>query len=249
MRRIYLLLIVFIGLTLWACTKSSVTGNQSPTRIRLINAMPAKSFDLVLNSETLQDNIPYDSATPFLNGPAGFYKLLIHENGSTDTLINGNQYLQAGEKYSLFLIPDSSNRVDGVKLSVVTDNETAPLYDSAKFRFFNFAPDTTSVSVVRLKRKGISTSYDTIFPYLGIGRTYLDNSLNSTLGQYKSIYTDPFQAEYLFLFLKTNDPGVIIDSFSMPVEKGKFYTCYYEGYDSLNTGDYMRKPVVIVSEQ
>jgi len=248
MKRIYLIFIIFIGLTLWACTKSSITGNQAPTRVRLINAMPGKSFDLVLNSETLESAIPYDSATEFLNGPAGFYKLLIHENGSVDTLINGNQYLQAGENYSLFLIPDSSNRVNGVKLSVITDNDDAPLYDSAKFRFFNFSPDTTSISIVRLKRKGTSTNYDTIYPYLGVGRTYLDNSLNSTLGQYSPIYTDPFQTAYLFLFLKTNDPGVIIDSFSMPVEKGKLYTCYYEGYDSLTTGDYMRKPVVIVSE-
>ena len=245
MKRIYIILTIFIAATVWACTKSSVTGNQAPTRIRLINAMPSKSFDLELNDEVLAENIGYDTFSAFLNGPAGFYKLLIHQSGQADTVINGNQYLQAGEKYSLFLIPDSSRRTSGVKLSVVTDDDVVPMYDSAKFRFFNFAPDTTSMSIVRLKRRGNTNRYDTVMPYLGVGRTYLDNSLNSRLGQYTTIFTDT----YLFLFLKTNDPGVIIDSFSMAIEKGKFYTFYYEGYDSLMTGRYMRKPKVLVSEQ
>ncbi|UAY57062.1 DUF4397 domain-containing protein [Arachidicoccus terrestris] len=244
MKRIFYILVVFIGITIWACTKSSVTGSQAPTRIRMINAMPGKSFDLILNDETLAENIAYDSATEFLNGPAGFYKLLIHENGSNDTLINGNQYLQAGEKYTLFLIPDSSNRVNGVKLSVVTDDDEIPSFDSAKFRFFNFAPDTTSMSIVRLKRRGTSDRYDTIYPYLGVGRTYLDNSLNSQLGQYTTIFTDT----YLFEFLKTNDPGVLIESKSVAIEKGKFYTFYFEGYDSLETGEFRRKLKVRVSE-
>lgn len=245
MKRIFSILILFIGLTIWACTKSSTTGSQAPTRIRMINAMPGKSFDLVLNDETLAENIGYDSATEFLNGPAGFYKLLIHENGSEDTLINGNQYLQAGEKYTLFLIPDSSNRVRGVKLSVVTDNDEIPMYDSAKFRFFNFAPDTASLSIVRLKKRGISDRYDTIYPYLGVGRTYLDNSLNSQLGQYITIFTDT----YLFKFLNTNHPSVVIDSLTVAIEKGKFYTFYYQGYDSVAEGEFKRRPTYRVTER
>ncbi|HTN36405.1 MAG TPA: DUF4397 domain-containing protein [Arachidicoccus sp.] len=246
MKTICSLFSLFIVLMIWAaCTKSSVTGNQAPTSVRLINAMPGKSFDLVLNDETLLQDIPYDSATAFLNGPSGFYKLLIHENGSNDTLINGNQYLQSGEKYSLFLLPDSANRVNGVKLSVVTDNADIPQFDSAKIRFFNFAPDTTSVSFVRLKRRGITHVYDTILPYLGIGRTYLDNSLNNQLGQYADIHIDT----YLFEFLKTNDPGKLLDSMTLTIQRGKFYTFYYEGYDSLTTGPFIRKPVVRVSER
>jgi len=211
----------------------------------MINAMPGKSFDLILNDETLAEDVAYDDATDFLNGPAGFYKLLIHEHGSEDTLVNGNQYLQAGQKYTLFLIPDSSDRVNKVKLTVITDNDEVPLYDSAKFRFFNFAPDTTSVSIVRLKRRGITDRYDTIYPYLGVGRTFLDNSLNSQLGQYSTIFTD----NYLFEFLKTNDPGVIIDSFTYRIEKGKFYTFFYEGYDSVKDGEFKRKVKPLVSEQ
>lgn len=246
MKRIYFMLVVLIACTIWACTKSTTTGSQAPTRVRLINAMPGKSFDLELNNETLAADIPYDSATEFLNGPAGFYKLLIHQSGTDgDTIINGNQYLQAGEKYSLFLVPDSSDRVNKVKLTVITDNAIVPLFDSAKVRFFNFAPDTTSISVVRLKKRGVTSVYDTIYPYLGVGRTYLDNSLNSQLGQYTTIFKD----SYLFLFLKTNDPGVIVDSQTVNIEKSMFYTFYFEGYDSLSTGEFRRKLVVKEASQ
>lgn len=246
LKKVYYLWMLLVGLVIWAaCTKSSVTGNKSPANVRLINAMPGKTFDLVLNSNPLFEDIPYDSATPFKSGPAGFYKLLIHENGKKDTLINGNQYLQGGEKYTLFLIPDSTNRVNEVKLSVVTDDAVVPLYDSAKFRFFNFAPDTTSMSVVRLKRRGSSQIYDTVLPYLAVGRTFLDNSLDNNLGQYQSIFTDT----YVFEFLKTNDPGKLIDSLTVTIQKGKFYTFYYQGYDSVTTGEYRRRPVVQVTEK
>ena len=244
MKCIYSLFILFIGLTLWACTKSSTTGNQSPTRIRLINAMPGKSFDLVLNEEVLAAEIPYDSATDFMNGPAGFYKLLIRENGSVDTIINGNQYLQAGEKYSLFLLPDSANRVEGVRLSVITDNDELPRFDSAKFRFFNFAPDTSSLTIVRLRKRGQTMDYDTIFPHLGIGRTYMDNSLNSRLGQYQTIFTDT----YLFEFVNTNFPTTYVDSLSVQILRDRFYTFYFEGYDSLDTGPFRRKIKVLETE-
>lgn len=235
-----------LGLVIWAaCTKSTVTGNKAPASVRLVNAMPGKKFDLMLNDKPIFEDIPYDSATVFKQGAGGFYKLLIHENGVEDTLVNGNQYLQGGEKYSLFLIPDSTNRVNGVKLSVVTDDAIEPLYDSAKFRFFNFAPDTTSISVVRLKRRGTSDIYDTVLPYLAIGRTFLDNSLDNNLGQYQSIFTDT----YVFAFLKTNDPGKLIDTLNVSIQKGKFYTFYYQGYDSLTTGPYRRRPVVRVTER
>ena len=241
MKRIYILFMAFIGLTLWACTKSSSTGSQAPARIRLINAMPGKSFDLMLNDEVLAEDIPYDSATEFLKGPAGFYKLMIHENGTQDTIVHGNQYLQAGEKYSLFLLPDSANRVEGVKFSVITDNDELPTFDSAKFRFLNFAPDTSSLTIVRLHRRGQTNVYDTVPPYLGIGRTYLDNSLNSRLGQYQTIFTDT----YLFEFVNTNFPTTFVDSLSVQILKGKFYTFYYEGYDSLSSGPYKRKMKVL----
>ena len=245
MKFLYCFLIALVSLTIWSCTKSSVTGSQAPTRIRLINAMPGKSFDLILNDETLAENIAYDEQTDYLNGPAGFYKLLIHEHDNKDTVINGNQYLQAGQKYTLFMIPDSSDRTKKVRLTVITDDDLAPMFDSAKFRFFNFAPDTTSVSIVRLKRRGITDRYDTVKPYLGVGRTYLDNSLNNRVGQYMTIFTDT----YLFEFLKTNDPGVIIDSLSVQIERSKFYTFFYEGYDSVKTGPLKRKIKYLVSEQ
>lgn len=246
MKRIPFLFTGFLLVAIWwACTKSSVTGNQAPTSVRLINAMPGKTFDLVLNANAVFDNIEYDSATDFKNGPSGFYKLVVHENGNSDTLINGNQYLQSGVKYTLFMVPDSANRVNGVKLSVVTDNDISPLYDSAKVRFFNFAPDTTSITWVRLKRQGSSDQYDTVRPYLAVGRTYMDNNLDNNLGQYTTIFTDT----YVFEFIKTNDPTKLIDSLNVPIQRDKFYTFYYEGYDSLTSGKFMRKPVVRISSK
>lgn len=217
------------------CTKNSVESGISPTSVQLLNYYysTSKTFSLLQGTEAVLSNIGFNTVSPVASGAPGFYSLLFKDNG-TDTILNGNINLQAGTKYSMFIIQDSTTGSDSIRYSLVTNSTTErlPLYDSCKIRILNFARGLSYADFRFVINQGVGYgTYSTFFKNTSIkGRAYLDNNTYSSLAQY---FTVP-AISYKIRFLNGSDTTkAIMDSTYISFQKQKLYTlCLLGRYDS-----------------
>ncbi len=221
----FLFLTFFIGIV--ACTKSTVDKQLRPTYFRLANVTFGKSFDMQVNKNNLFTNIPFDSITAYASGAPGVFNLSINDNASGQSILDSYQSMQSGIYYTLFIVPDSTSGAQQPRTSLIADNNVLPQYDSAKIRFLNFSPDTTTINFEQSYRQGNSDVFIKMPKVITwLGRTYLDNSINNQVAQYVSVHSNT----YRFSFLNSNDTlKQVVQPLDVTIEKDKFYTFYLQG--------------------
>lgn len=186
MRRIFLqIAILVVGIMgLVACSKND-SNQPGPTHMRWINVVPKVGFDIYSNSEKIASDLPFDTLTSYAAGLPGFYNLRVVKTGTSDTLINGSQQLTSATYYSTYILPDTTGGVineNKATVSIVTENTTIPSIDTAKLRFFNFAPFSPAINVV-MSIDGRVNVADTLRPFLR--RIYNDQSYTSSYSTYQ----------------------------------------------------------------
>lgn len=225
---------VFLFVTgLVACSKND-NNQPGPTRMRWINATPNMSFDIYSNSEKIASSIAFDSVTDYAAGLPSLYSLEIRKAGSESSILQGMQQLQSGNYYSMFILPDTSNRqlsTTSATVSIVTENTVTPPQDSLKLRFFNFAPYTPPINVV-MTIDGRTRPADTLRPFLQ--RIYNDQATSSSYTVYKQ-----FLAINWKIHLYNSVDSSFIDSFRFPnlLPNRGVYTLYLKAVPGKPTSD------------
>ncbi|PZP48966.1 MAG: hypothetical protein DI598_08965 [Pseudopedobacter saltans] len=244
MRRIFFQIVVLAAAvsSLVACSKSDNSGQPGPTRMRWINVVPNMGFDIYSNQEEVASDLPFDTLTGYAAGLPGFYNLRVVKTGTSDTLVNGNQQLQSGIYYSMFLLPDTSGgqiNTNKATVSIVTENTLSPVagIDTLKLRFFNFAPFSPAIDVV-MSIEGRTLPADTLRPFLR--RIYNDQSYSSNYTQYGL-----FRSNNRWKFdLYNASEGVgrqPIKTFYQALNAGSVYTLYIKpivGMENTDTFDF-----------
>lgn len=220
------------------CTKNSVESGIEPTSVQMFDYYysTSKTFSLLQGTDTVLSGIGFNVASQTASGAPGFYSLSFQDNGA-DTVLSGHINLQAGTKYSMFIIQDSTTGSDSIRYSLVTNSTTErlPLYDSCKVRILNFARGLAYADFRFIINQGVGYgAYSTFFTSTFIrGRTYLDNNTYASLAQY---FTIP-AISYKVRFLNGSDTlKSVMDSTYISFQKQKLYTlCLLGRYDSVST--------------
>ncbi|HRI22012.1 MAG TPA: DUF4397 domain-containing protein, partial [Panacibacter sp.] len=142
--------------------------------------------------------------------------LKIAQTGTTNYLIDANLTFKAGIYYSVFAI----DSVSKIKAAVAEDVLFVPAADSARVRFFQFSPNTPYLSA---KFKNTVTG-DSLFYS---GRTFNDQSNNSTLAGFKQIKSGTYNLSITLL------PDTIVYKTFTGIQflSGKNYTVYLKGFN------------------
>jgi hypothetical protein len=233
------LLVSCVVLVFVSCTKSSVSGNVSPTYLQMVNTCYEQSFSLIVGSNTLLSNIGYDSVSLFANGTPGFYSRNV-TNASGATVLTGNINLQSGLYYSLFLVPDSTQGSDSVLHSLITSTRVQPQYDSAKIQFLNYAYNLPPVNFCLVPKYGNAIT-DTIGGLrspnpIYQSRTYMDINSTPALAQFQTIPTNTYDIIF-YPYAGTLQP--YFDT-TVTLSKGALYTIYMEGNYASQNADSMK---------
>jgi len=146
MKKKTLAVAAFAVLTFAGCLSNDGGGTSTPRAGVLIDLISpnATNTTVVLNGNTIGSNVSYGSTPQYYNqvvpGPAN-----ITVNSSTvQELLNKNFSTQPGSYYSAFIV-DSTSRMKAI---IVADSVDYPATtDSAKVRFYNFAPNSIPLNI------------------------------------------------------------------------------------------------------
>lgn len=247
--------LLFMASCFVQCTKNSVENGITPTSVQLFNYYysTSKTFSLVQNNRTNNDtilsNIGYDVASPVASGAPGFYSLLFKDNG-TDTILNGNINLQAGTRYSMFVIQDSTANSNAVRYSLVTNTTTdpLPLYDSCRIRILNFARGIDLLTLRFTINQGVG--YGLLSPFFKTttsqGRSYLDNNTYPARAQYFTAPAISYQLRILNFSNGADTSKAIYDTAISFVKQKQYTLCLLGQYDSTSTAvpDQLRLKII-----
>ncbi|MFT4203508.1 MAG: DUF4397 domain-containing protein [Chitinophagaceae bacterium] len=241
MRNTFFCIAVLISLVavMVACSKND-SSQPGPTHMRWINVTPGMAFDVYSDEEQIASDIAFDSVTSYAYGLPSFYYLQILKTGTSDTIVSGRQQMQSGLYYSMFVIPDTTS--DGeisdtdASVAIVTENTDLPSIDTFKYRFFNFAPFTSPISVV-MTIDGRTGTSDTLRPFSR--RIFNDQASYSTYSK----YSQTIAANWKIHFYNSTDT-TLIDSFHYLFSSRGVYTIYLKAIEGVTTKNKFKDTII-----
>jgi len=136
------LLVVVLALAL----VPAVFAQSGTAKVRVIHASPdAPAVDVFVNGNRTLTNVPFFTASDYLDLAPGSYRLQIAPTGqpASAAVIDATATFQAGKAYSVA----ATGPVAQIKPTVIEDNLSAPASGNAKVRVYHFSPDAPAVDV------------------------------------------------------------------------------------------------------
>jgi hypothetical protein len=126
---------------------------QGTAKVRVVHASPdAPAVDVYVNGNKTLTNVPFFTASDYLDLPAGTYRVQVTPTGSpaSAAVIDASATIEAGKAYTIA----ATGLVAAIKATIVVDDLSAPASGKAKVRVYHFSPDAPAVDV---KLKGGAT--------------------------------------------------------------------------------------------
>jgi hypothetical protein len=176
----------------------------------------ATNTTIVLNSNTLGSNVSYGSGPTLYNQVSpGLGNLSIFAS-STAQLLNYSFTTESGKYYSLFVVDSASRmKVIAARDSVNYPNTT----DSVKVRFYNFAANSTQLSVVRVDSNATTTP---MWTNRAFETQESANNFNS--------FMDLKAGTYRFQVIAPFSPTMPLKDTSITFEGKHIYTLFIKGF-------------------
>lgn len=122
-------------------------------KVRVVHASPdAPAVDVYVNGTKTLTNVPFFTASDYLDLPAGTYRVQVSPTGqpASAAVIDANATIEAGKAYTVA----ATGQVANIQASIVVDDLSAPAAGKAKVKVYHFSPDAPAVDV---KLKGGAT--------------------------------------------------------------------------------------------
>lgn len=120
---------------------------QSGTaKVRVLHASPdAPAVDVFVNGDRALTNVPFFTASDYLDLPAGTYRIQVAPTGepASAAVIDANATIAAGKAYTIA----ATGLVAAIQPTVIEDDLSAPASGNAKVRVYHFSPDAPAVDV------------------------------------------------------------------------------------------------------
>jgi LPXTG-motif cell wall-anchored protein len=190
---------------LMALALAPTTFAQAGTaKVRVIHASPdAPAVDVFVNGTKALTNVPFFTASDYLDLPAGSYRVQVAPTGqpASAAVIDATATIEAGKAYTIA----ATGPVASITPTVIVDDLSAPAGGNAKIRVYHFSPDAPAVDV---KPAG-------------------GNALVSGLAfPQASDYLEVPAGSYDLQVTPTGASAVVIDLPATRVEAGKIYSVF-----------------------
>lgn len=115
-------------------------------KVRVVHASPdAPAVDVYVNGNRTLTNVPFFTASDYLDLPGGTYRIQVTPTGSpaSQAVIDANATIEAGKAYTIA----ATGPVASIQPTIVVDDLSAPAAGKAKVRVYHFSPDAPAVDV------------------------------------------------------------------------------------------------------
>lgn len=121
---------------------------QSNAKVRVVHASPdAPAVDVLVNGQKVQalTNVPFFTASSYLDLPAGTYDIQVVPTGATTPVVIDAKgvKIDAGKAYTIA----ASGKLADIKPAVFVDDLTAPAAGKAHVRVYHLSPDAPAVDI------------------------------------------------------------------------------------------------------
>lgn len=144
MLRKFIALVAVAALTLMF---APLTFAQAGTaKVRVIHASPdAPAVDVYVDGSAVLTNVPFFTASDYLDLPAGTYRIQVTPTGSpaSQAVIDANATVEAGMAYTIA----ATGPVASIQPTIIVDDLSAPASGQVKVRVYHFSPDAPAVDV------------------------------------------------------------------------------------------------------
>lgn len=182
----------------------SAFAQAGTAKVRVIHASPdAPAVDVFVNGNKALSNVPFFTASDYLDLPAGSYRVQVAPTGqpATAAVIDATATIEAGKAYTIA----ATGLVAEIKPTIIVDDLSAPAAGNAKVRVYHFSPDAPAVDV---KTAGGAA--------LISGLAFPD----------ASAYLEVPAGSYDLQVTPAGDSAVVIDLPKTAVEAGKIYSVF-----------------------
>ena len=143
MRRGLALALLF-ATTATACDDTETTEPVATAQLRVVHASPdAPNVDVLVDGAVALTNVPYKTASAYLDAPVGARNLRVRPTGTTTVVIDANADLAAGRAYTVL----ATGRVASLAPLVLQDDLAAPAAGNVKLRLVHAAPGAGNVDI------------------------------------------------------------------------------------------------------
>lgn len=180
---------------------SAQTGNA---KVRIVHASPdAPAVDIYVNGAKTLTNVPFFTASDYLDLPAGSYRVQVTPTGqpASAAVIDATATIEAGKAYTIA----ATGQVANIQPTIIVDDLSAPAAGKAKVKVYHFSPDAPAVDV---KLKG--------------GATLISNLAFPDGSDYLEVDAGSYDLEVT----PTGASAVVIDLPGTSLEAGKIYSVF-----------------------
>lgn len=114
--------------------------------VRVVHASPdAPAVDVYVNGDRALSNVPFFTASDYLELPAGTHQVQVTPTGqpASAAVIDANVTVEANKAYTIA----ATGLVANIAPAVIEDNLTPPAAGQAHVRVYHFSPDAPAVDV------------------------------------------------------------------------------------------------------
>ncbi|RXJ00374.1 DUF4397 domain-containing protein [Anaerobacillus alkaliphilus] len=117
---------------------------RAPAKVRVLHVSPdAPKVDVYVNGEKTLENITYYQISPYLEVPAGSYRIDIYPAGqTTNPVLTETVEVQSGRNYTVA----AAGRLANLRLVPVVDTTRNPR-NKSKVRFWHLSPNAPAVDI------------------------------------------------------------------------------------------------------
>ncbi len=138
------LLLAATALTAACSDDDDNTGPDGEARLRVVHASPdAPDVDVLVDDAEVLSDVPYLTASDYLDLSAGEHNLKVNAAGTSTTVIDADATLADGTDYTVI----ASGLVADIAPIVLEDDNSAPAAGNVKVRAIHGAPSAPAVDV------------------------------------------------------------------------------------------------------
>ncbi|MFN7252832.1 MAG: DUF4397 domain-containing protein [Anaerobacillus sp.] len=120
------------------------TPSGAPAKVRVLHASPgAPAVDIYINGNKTFENVTYYQISPYLEVPAGSYRVEVYPTGQKNTpVLTENVEVRSGRSYTVA----AAGRLADIRLIAVMDTRKM-VPNKAKVRFWHLSPNAPAVDI------------------------------------------------------------------------------------------------------
>ena len=190
-----------------ACSDDDNTAPDGEARVRVVHASPdAQDVDVLVDNAEVLGDVPYLTASDYLDVPAGDRNLKVNAAGTTITVIDADVSLVDGTDYTVI----ATGLVAAIEPIVLEDDNSEPAAGTARVRAIHGAPSAPAVDIY-VTAPGVDLGVET--PALG----------NVEFGDVADYIEAPV-GDYQVRVTPAGTKTVVIDSGTLTLESGQVRT-------------------------